>query len=469
MKKTGILFLILCFLICFVCTPAFASSQSTGETTVSSSSCHGVDAPGALLGIQKIVDNAKAVMLYEASSDTLLHAWNADERMYPASFVKIMTAWIAAESGRHEETVTVSEAAVSSLPQSAVSADLVAGEQLTLQQLIYCLLVGSANDAAAVIAEHISGNQSAFVQLMNSKAQEIGCTGTQFANAHGLHDDAQYTTARDAARILSAAMKNDLFRTVFTTVSHTVPATNMTGERALVSGNSMLDSTSKLYYDARVIGGRTGVTEDGRRCLASVAENNGMQLICIVMGSETVYQDDGYSAISVGGYHETTELLNAGLDGYKAVQILFANQSLRQVAVADGDSDVIMGPQISVSAVLPEAVTMTDLSMRYSDEPVQAPVAFGQRISSVEIWYGNMCVAQAELFALNSVGQKNSIVTPLEVHNDGGVWKTVAWISVAIILILALIFLLPRFLKKVRLLTVRYRSKHYRRSRRRSR
>jgi D-alanyl-D-alanine carboxypeptidase (penicillin-binding protein 5/6) len=469
MKKYGIYFVICCFLICFVCSPVAASSVSVGDQLVSANSCHGIDAGSSLLGSQKIVDNAKAVMLYEATSDTLMYAWNADEKMHPANIVKILTALIAAERGNCDDVVTVNESAIAAIPFDAISADLVAGEQLSLEELLYCLLVGSANDAAVVIAEHISGSHSAFVNEMNTRAQAIGCTGTQFTNAHGLHDDAQFTTARDAARILDAAMNNEVFRTVFTTIKHTVPATNKSSERALSSSNSLMDASSKLYYDPRVIGGRTGVTGDGRRCLASVAENNGMRLICVVMGSDTVYQEDGYSAITIGGYHETTKLLDAGLDGYKAVQVLFANQSIRQFKVADGDSDVIAGPQISVSAVLPDSVTVNDLSMRYSDEIVQAPVASGEQISSVEIWYGNMCVAQAELYAMNSVNHKDTLITAEDSQGDQGVWKIAIWIVVPILLVLFLVFIVPRLVHKLRLSTVRKRSKIYRRSRRRSR
>ncbi len=468
MRKTVIYFTILCFFLSFICTPAMATSSAIGDSTVAMNSCHGIDATSALLGTQKMVDNAKAVMLYEATSDTLMYAWNADERMYPASLVKIMTALIAVEQGNGSDVVTVTESAISAIPYDAVSADLVYGEQISLEELLYCLLVGSANDAAVVIAEHISGSQSAFVQKMNARAQEIGCTGTQFTNAHGLHDDAQYTTARDAARILSAAIKNELFRTVFTSIKHNVPATNMSSERALVSGNSMLDSASKLYYDPRVIGGRTGVTNDGRRCLASVAENNGMQLICVVMGSDTVYQEDGYSAVSVGGYHETTALLDAGLDGYKAVQVLFADQAIRQIAVPDGDSNVVVGPKISVSAVLPEAVTVNDLSMRYTDQILQAPVASGQYVSSVEVWHGNMCVAQAELYAMNSVKQNNTLHTTDGSSGKDGGWNAAVWIILGILFICFLIFVLPRIIKMVRVFTIKKRSKRYRRSRRRS-
>ncbi len=470
MKKTGIYLFIICFLICFLCTPAVAASTEAVEGTVMASSCQGIDASGALLGTQRLVDNANAVVLYEATSDTLLHTWNADEQMYPASFVKIMTALIAAENAQISDTVTVTESAVSAVPYDAVSADLVSGEQISVEDLLYCLLVGSANDAAVVIAEHVSGSQSAFVQKMNERAQELGCTGTQFTNAHGLHDDGQYTTARDSARILSAAIKNEIFRTVFTATEHTVAATNMSSERLLTSGNSMMDTSSKLYYDARVIGGRTGVTQDGRRCLASVAEKNGMQLICIVMGSGSVYQEDGYSAVLVGGYQETTALLDAGLDGYKAVQILFANQSLRQYPVTNGDSDVIVGPQISVSAVLPEAVTTADLTMRYTDNPVEAPVTSGQPVSAVEIWYGNMCVAQADLFALNSVKLQNSITASAGVQKDNSTWKSVVWIILCVVLaVLLCLFVLPRFIKRIRMLAVKKHGKNYRRSRRRSR
>lgn len=469
MKKTVIYFLIILFLVSLMCSSVMATSATIGNETVTMNSCHGVDASSALLGSQKMVDNAKAVMLYETNSDTLMYAWNADERMYPASLVKIMTALVAVEQGNTADAVTVSESAISAIPIDAVSADLVSGEQITLEELLYCLLVGSANDAAVVIAEHISGSQSAFVQAMNLRAQEIGCTGTQFTNAHGLHDDAQYTTARDSARILSAAMKNEVFRSVFTSIKHNVPATNMSSERALVSGNSMMDSTSKLYYDPRVIGGRTGVTNDGRRCLASVAENNGMQLICIVMGSDTVYQEDGYSAITVGGYQETTALLNAGLDGYKSVQVLFADQALRQFPITNGDSDVIVGPKISVSAVLPDVVTANDLSMRYTDETLQAPVASGQQVSSVEVWYGNMCVAQAELFAMNSVKENNTLHTTDASSGNNGGWGVAAWIIVSILLVCLLIFAVPHITKRMRMIALTKRSKHYRSSRRRSR
>lgn len=471
MKKIATFLLIFTFFASCLLGPIPVSAQNTDTQTTAPAvnSCHSLDANTALLGASELVDNVKTAVLFETTSETLMYAWNADERMYPASFVKILTALIAAEKGELSAPVTVSESAVSAVPYDAVSAELQPGEQLTLEDLLYCLLVGSANDAAVVIAEHISGSHSAFVQEMNAYAAAIGCTGTNFTNAHGLHDEAQYTTARDTARILHKAVENDTFRTVFTAKKYTVPATNKSEQRDLESGNSLLDTTSKLYYDARVIGGRTGVTEDGRRCLAAAAESNGMLLISVVMGAESVYQEDGYSAVSIGGYKETTALLDAGFAGYKSAQVLYANQALKQYAVANGECDVVVGPQISVSTVLPEAATSAELSYRYSDAELSAPVEIGQRVSGVEIWHGNMCVAQAELFAMNSVGLADAQAEPDTDRQADAGKLTALWISLGVIggIVLAVIGL--RAAGRIRALVSNRRSRKYRRSRRRSR
>lgn len=472
MKKILTICIVLCLILSVPTESVRAASVDEdllSTDTVAINTCHGIDATNTLLGAQKLIDNAKAAILYEATSETLMFAMNPDERMYPASLVKIITALIATQKGELSDTVTVTESAISSLPIDAVSADLQTGEQVTLEDLLYCLLVGSANDAAVVIAEHISGSQNAFVQVMNQYAQELGCVGTQFTNAHGLHNADQYTTARDAARILDAAMKNEIFRSIFTSVKHTVPATNKSEERSLGSNNSLMDTSSKLYYDPRVIGGRTGVTEDGRRCIATAAESNGMLLISVVMGSETTYQEDGYSAISVGGYHETTALLDAGFNGNKSAQILFANQALKQCKVADGDSDLVLGSKVSVSAVLPEAVTAADLTLRFAKLDLHAPIVAGEKVSSVQVWHGNMCVAEADLYAMNSVDPVDSVIITTDIQENNSQLPTVIWACIAIAVLIFTVIVIARSAGKIKLFAARMRSKRYRRSRRRSR
>ena len=473
MKNYRILCLVLCFLmiIKFFSMPVESSEiTSTGnENILNVNSSHGLDAGVATLGNTELIENAQAAILYEANSETLMYVWNADAQMYPASMVKILTALIAVEQGNLADVVTVTESAVSSVPYDAVSAELQPGEQMSLEDLLYCMMVGSANDAAAVIAEHVGGSQSTFVQQMNEYAQALGCTGTQFVNVHGLHDEAQYTTARDVARILDAAMDNETFRGIFTTVSHTVVATDKSEDRELISSNSLMDASSRLYYDSRVIGGRTGVTEDGRRCLAAVAESNGMQLISVVMGAESVYEEDGYTAISVGGYQEASALFDAGFDGYRTAQILFENQTLKQWSVIDGDCDVVVGPQVSVSTVLPANVSASDLSFQYSQQELRAPIENGQVVSNVQIWYSNMCVAQADLFAMNSVQLASGSQIQEEPRKTDSVWPALLIVIFIVVAVLLAVYILIRIARRMRIMAAKNRSKKYRRSRRRSR
>lgn len=468
----------ICIIMSLVlCLSAYVSADEITEATeqvqvVQDASvlrgCHSIDAQSSLLGTGQLTDNVQAVFLYEANSDTLMYAWNPDAQMYPASLVKIMTAWIALEEGNLADKVAVTQAAVDSVPYDAASAELVPGEVLTLEELLYCLLVDSANDAAAVIAEHISGSQAAFVEKMNAYALQIGCNGTNYMNVHGLHHDTQYTTARDSARILKAAMDNEKFREIFSAVTYTVMPTNKSEARELTSGNFMTDVGSYLYYDQRVIGGRTGVASDGRRCFAAVSEYNGMQLISVVMGCESVYKEDGYTAVTIGGFKETKKLLDAGFTGYKPSQVLYANQALIQCKVTDGDADVVLGPQTSLSTVLPEDITFADLDFRYTEHSFTAPVETGQKVSSVQIWYGSMCVAEADLFALNAVRQNNVKPSEAEQEREDSAAPTVIIVISVIVGTAVLTLLFVRFSGRIKIMLASRRSKQYRRSRRRS-
>lgn len=427
------------------------NNETTTETsepvfvTDEVSSIHGIDANNALLGMDKIVNNARAAIVYEANSETLMYAWNPDAQMYPASLVKIMTVLLALEKAELTDLVTVSQEAISSVPADAVSAKLLPGEKLSLQDLLYCILLSSASDASVAVAEYIGGTTQEFVNMMNQRAAEMGCTGTYFTNPHGLHDNNQHTTARDSARILSVAMKNEAFRTIFGADDYMIEKTNLSENRRITTGNYMKDTNSKLYYDSRVIGGRTGVTQDGRRCLATAAEKNGMLLISIVMGAESVYQEDGYSAISIGGYRETTRLLDVCLDGYKTVQLLYENQAMRQLSVRDGDCDLVIGPNISVSTVLPVNINSADLVYKYDDKSLDLPVLQGQHISDLQIWHGNMCVAQAEMYALNTVRQAERLTSQdvAEGDNHSSAWLLIITIGVGIVAL----FLLLRYYK----------------------
>ncbi len=460
-------------LISSFAAPVRADEAATAPDLSVSNGSYSLDAAYPVLGTQEQVKNAKSIILYELNTQTLLYAWNADARMYPASLVKIMTALIAVEQGKMDDVVAVKDSVISTVPYDAVSAELQAEEILTLQDLLYCMLVDSANDAAAVIADHVCGSQDAFVQEMNRYAQELGCTGTQFTNVHGLHDEQQYTTARDVAKILEKAMQNELFCTFFSTINYTVAATNKSEERVLSSGNFLMNMVDgmEIYFDSRVTGGRTGITEAGERCLATSAQSGGLHLISILMGAESEYEEDGYKIKSFGGFNETKELLDLGFTGLKAVQVLHEDQVLTQYPVTDGDSKVSAGVKISAATVLPENITSAELSFRYADisAELKAPIEEGQKLSSVQVWYGNLCVAQAELFAMNTIHLLSDNVVSDTQTGSGTVWKWIGIVLAVIVVAVALAVVVLFVVRRTRIMAARNRSRRYRRGRRRSR
>ena len=430
-------------------TPVFAVTEPTAAVEkeyqdLLAYGCYSADAREAFLGKDQLVKNAKSVFLYELNTQTLMHAWEPDLQLPPSSFVKIMTAIIAIENGDLDSIVTVTESALADLPASAVSVKLQVNEVITLRDLLYCMTVGSGNDAAAVIAQHIGGSQTKFVGLMNQRASDLGCDATHFTNSHGLHDPQQVTTARDTAKILAYAMKNETFRTIFTTAEYTVPETNKSPERELITGNYMMSMEEvEIYFDERVIGGRTGVANDRTRCLATVAKSGSMELLCIVMGSASVYEDGGSRIRSYGGYNETKELLDRGFTGFTASQILYDGQALIQYEVPNADDLLTLGPYSQVSSVLPDNATLADISFRYDkdENQLRAPISAGEKVCSVEVWYGNLLLAETDLYAMNDI-REQQIISLYEKPSSG--IPAVVIVAVVIILLAAVVFVLLR-------------------------
>lgn len=468
MKKMRCLCILLCIVLllgCYVMPVCAAPDDSIANGSFS------LDASSPVLGIDQKVPNMQAAIVYERSGQTLMYAWNPDAPVYPSSLVKIMTAMLVIQNSAMDQVVTVSQDALSSVPSDAVSCDLVADEVLTVQDLLYCMMVGSANDAAAVLAENTMGSQQAFVDKMNLAASELGCTGTNFVNASGLHHEQQYSTARDLAKILNAAMELELFREVFGTVEYTVPATNKSEARELFTGNYLISGEVEIYFDSRVTGGRTGVAADGTRCVASSAEQNGLSLITVVLGAESQFEDDGYTVKVFGSYPETSALLDMSFTGFSRTQVLYKDQVLKQCPVRNGASDVILGSTVEVSAVLPYDISPEQLSYRYDDlTSFSAPIQKGDTLSSLEIWHDNICIAKTELYAMNSVDVIAQISADDAQQSASG--KTVSTVLIVIVWILAIliaaVFVL-RIINKLKYAAAKKRSRRYRRNRRRSR
>ena len=423
MKKNRIICLLLCFILLVPTQVVDATSaestgpslplqvggaidgdyeDSEGDTSIEKG-CHTIEAQMPLWGKNKMLEAAGAAMLFEINSGTMMYAWNPDQTMHPASLVKIMTALLAIENGDLNSIVTVGPNALASLPPDSDTLKLIPGEQFTLDQMLYAMMTGSANDAAVVIAEHIAGSQMGFAAMMNKRAKEIGCTGTFFVNAHGMHEDAQVTTARDMVKIVLEAIKNEDFVRYFSALEYSLPATDLYKARHLTSTNFLMSKgVTEEYYDARVTGGRTGVTDARERCLVATAESGGLKYIAIVLGAIPSITSDGITRF--GSYEEVGQLFDMGFKNHRITQILGASDILAQYPVINGENYVVTGPSRSVSVVLPTTVTMKDLSIRYQETftSLTAPVEIGERLTMVQIWYNNVCIGQSPIITKNS-------------------------------------------------------------------
>ena len=403
MKKLRGLCLFISALLLMSCLqlPAAAADVSV------SSGCHSVDAAVALSESKQLLDTSKAVILYERNSDTMVYNWHGDDKIYPSSMVKLMTALVALEQGNLSDTVTVTRSALSNLIPGSLCLKpvLQSGEELSLEALLYAMMTASANDASVVIAEHIAGSQEEFVRLMNDKASQLGCTATKYSNVHGLHDEQTYTTARDLCRLLDAALENEQFKALFTAKEYTIPATNVSEERHIVTSNHMMSKAeTPKYFDARVTGGKTGATDAAGRCLAVTAEANGMELLGIVMGAVPTYEEEGIILKTYGSFEEMKVLLDFGCDGFAYRQIFYGNQVLAQYPVSGGENGVVTMPVSELSTVLPVEFDETQLTWTFGEPgTIAAPVKKGQRISDVQVWYGNICLAQTEQVAMTDV------------------------------------------------------------------
>lgn len=226
---------------------------------------------------------SEAAVVMEDTTNTMLYSKNMDEVLFPGSTVKIMTCLLVLENSNLTDEVTMTATGVSGVTDGGANISSQIDEVFTIEQCLYAIMVASANDIALQVAEHIGGSVEGFVQMMNTRAQELGCTNTVFTNPTGLPDENQHTTAHDMALIMKAAIDNDTFRPIASATAYTIPATNKSGGvRNLTNKFTMAESSSPNFYQG-CIGGKEGYTEASGSTLVCAAERNGMTLICVVL------------------------------------------------------------------------------------------------------------------------------------------------------------------------------------------
>lgn len=253
-----------------------------------------------------------AAIVMDAETNAILYSKNIDEMKYPASVTKLMTTLLALEHGNLDDIVNFSVEAVYSIEYGSSHLGLTEGEQLTLEDCLYGIMMASANEISNAVAEHIGGDIDTFVQMMNDRAAELGCTGTHFENVHGLHDDNHYVTARDMALITQEVLKHEKFLEIIGTEEYHFDETNLVDEkRFFINHHKMMLSWEPDYLYEGCLGGKTGFTDEAWNTLVTVAERDGMELICVVLRTPGLDRS----------YWDTTELLDYAFANFKELEL----------------------------------------------------------------------------------------------------------------------------------------------------
>lgn len=225
-------------------------------------------------------------ILMEATTGQVLFDKEMDEIRYPASTTKIMTALLILENVKDlSQTVTFTDVITPDLAPGNSTINVQIGEQLTVEECLYGIMLASANEVCTQMAVYVAGSVENFVSMMNKRAAELGCENTHFVNANGLPDPNHYTTAHDLARILAAAIQNEDFCRISGSASYTIPPTNMTPYSRNLENSNALIKEGEYHYEG-VIAGKTGHTEAAKNTLVTAASRDGMTLVCVVLRSD---------------------------------------------------------------------------------------------------------------------------------------------------------------------------------------
>ena len=247
-------------------------------------------------------------IVVDADTGNILYEKNIYEKFYPASTTKILTTLVALENGKLDDVLTVSYAADNYVSKTSSRMGLVEGEQVTVEQALYGIMLESGNEATYAVGEHVGKSIAGFIKMMNRKAKELGCERSHFVNSHGLHDDYHYTCCYDLSIISRAAYQNKEFMKITGTAFYNMPATNKHEAKILTNHHWFLNGTQKYEY---AVGGKTGATTQAGYALVTYARKDGKNLISVVMHAPT------WSAV----YSDSRKLLDYCFDHYASYKM----------------------------------------------------------------------------------------------------------------------------------------------------
>lgn len=383
-----------------------------------------------------------SVILMEESTGTILYEKNMDEAHYPASITKIMTTLLALENGNLSDMVTFSDDAINNTEGSGIARDY--GEQMTLEQCLYGVMLESANECAYAVAEHVGGTVENFVDMMNAKAKELGCTNTHFANPHGLQDENHYTTAHDMALIAQAAYQNETFRIIIGTKMYTIPPTNKHAEETVLRNHHDMLCTyhnaNRKYLYPYCVGGKTGYTATANSTLVTYAEKDGMTLICVVMDTQSPNQ-----------FIDTVNLFDYAFDNFQVLNVAENDTNYSAETTVDNGNLDNIAPFVELDKdaviVLPKTAEFSDTSssVEYndSDPEIAGSITYtyaGRNVGKADIKTTGVVVEGYAFDNESTEEEEQEAVSTVQVRPI-----VVVLLIVAVILLGVLLFFLKRF------------------------
>ena len=352
-------------------------------------------APAASALDEPPLHSAKAVVLADMDSGRLLFEMNKDEQRSPASLTKIMTVLLAVEALERgevslDEMVTAQADCLAGLNTDSSTSGIQPGEIISYQDLLYCAMVHSANEACNILAHRVSGSVPAFVELMNRRAAELGCTSTHFADPNGLSNENHYTTAYEMYLITREALEHPLFAEICNTRGYDMAATNLSQARSFANSNALITADSEYgssYVYPAAAGVKTGFTQLAGYCLVSTAEKDGVRLLAVVMGC------DGWLNAGIDEYEnftDTIRLYNWAFSNFSYRQAVSSLSTVTRVEVENAvetDAYASLRPQNDVTLLLPKDLSLesVELSPTIYTEKLVAPIEAGTVLGRAEI------------------------------------------------------------------------------------
>lgn len=339
---------------------------------------------------------AETAIVMDMDTGEVLYAKGIDEKRAPASTTKIMTAMLAIEKVPFETQITFTDE-VNNIEAGSTHIGIKPGETLTMKDCAYAILLASANEVSSGVAEYIGTTVPTFVDMMNQRAKELGCTNTHFVNANGLYDENHYTTARDLAIIAKAAFQNETFREVIKTPYYIVPKTNITDEERWLNNHHKMVLQGSEHYEG-CLGGKTGYTEKAGNTLVTYAERDGRKLVCVLLADINI----------VAQYTDTKALLDYGFDSFQLLDTA-------AVSLSPSKSDDL-GKLLDEKGLLGTALETSSISIpKEIVEKLTYKTTLENNMLNIDYYYGEQQIGSSSIQASDEILKVSQELSPKEI------------------------------------------------------